>query len=209
MPLDRAALLKQIAESSTSGGGNYIRDSRGRLCVSSFKIEEGFEGTRLVISFYVVASQKIPVFALSDHDGYKKGQPIDVEPYPTGASVNECYMLGDPKKDPGFGRAKAFVLALYGFSASAVSPNELIEVIDELDKHQTARGMIIDYETRRLVTKEKKLEIVVTDFKNVPGSGADGAQTAEDIARYTAWMEQLVAAQPAPTAAAGAAPATA
>lgn len=201
MPLDRAALLKQIAESSTSGGGNYIRDSRGRLCVKSFKLEEGFEGNRCVIEFYVVASSKIPVFALSDHDGYKKGQPIDVEPYPTGASVSECYMLGDPKKDPGFGRAKAFVLALYGFSPSAVSPTDLIDVMDELDRTNAARGMIIDYETRRLVTKEKKLEIVVTDFKNVPGSGPNGAQTAEDIARYSAWMDQLVAAQPAAPAA--------
>lgn len=202
MPLDRAALLKQIAESSTSGGGNYIRDSRGRLCVKRFAIEEGFEGNRVVIEFYVVASQKIAVFALSDHDQYKKGQPIDVEPYPTGSMVSECYMLGDPKKDPGFGRAKSFVLALYGFAPSAVSPSQLIEVMDELDRTNAARGMIIDYQTRRIVTREKKIEIVVTDFSNVPGSGPDGAQTAEDIGRYAAWMEQLVAAAPAAPAAA-------
>lgn len=187
MAMDRAALLRQIAESNASGGGNYFRDSRGRVCVRKTSLETGFGGNRFVIEFMVVSSVKIQVFAIQTKPGQVAGQALDIEPYAPGAIVSEVYMLGDPKKDPGFGKTKKFVMEAYGMTGD-ISPDDLVEVLDELDKNNTARGIILDYATRRIETKTNKEEITVVDFTNVPGSDA-----AEQKAAYVGWMDQMMA----------------
>ena len=204
MAMDRAALLRQIAESTSSGGGNYIRDSRGRLCVKRIAFEEGFGGNRAVAEFVVVSSAKIDVFALTNKDGQTIGAKLDIEPYGVGAEVNELFQFGDPKKDPGFGKFKALVLALYGVSPTGTTPDEIISTMDTLDKTNGARGMLIDYSTRRIITTGKGIEITVTDFTNVPGTGPDGAQTDEQMDQYIAWMDSLRATPTTPNVAGGA-----
>ncbi len=191
MAKTRAELLKAISESSASGGGNYIRDSRGRLVVKRTALETGFNGDRFVVEFIVVSSAKVSVIALTDQNGQTKGAKLDIEPHVTGDAVSEVYMLGDPKKDPGFGKSKSFILALLGLNALEVKAEEIADTMDDLDKTNGARGMVIDYATRRIVTKENKNEITVTDFSNVVGN------TPEDIAAMGTWMDALLAA-PAP-----------
>ncbi len=202
MAKTRAELLKAISESTASGGGNYIRDSRGRLVVKRTALESGFNGDRFVIEFVVVSSTKVSVVALSDQDGQTKGARLDIEPHAVGDEVSELCMLGDPKKDPGFGKAKAFVIALLGLNSLDVKPEEIAETMDDMDKTNGARGMKIDYSTRRIITTTNKKEITVTDFSHVPGLDADGKQTEEEIAAMAAWLEQLKT----PPAAAGYAP---
>ncbi len=210
MALDRAALIKQISESTSSGGGNYIRDSRGILAVKKMFLQEGAAGAppNFIAEFVVVSSMKIPVFALQDGDGHKKGQPLDIEPYPTGASCSVVNSLGNPREDPGFGKTRALILALYGFSPNDVTPAQIGEVLTEIDSTNAAYGWRVSYETRRVITKTNKIEIVVPDFSTFRGgSGAGGEQTDADVQQYRAWIESLYAApavtpqtQPAATA---------
>lgn len=197
MAKSRAELLKAISESTASGGGNYFRDSRGKVVVKKTALESGFNGDRFVIEFIVVSSAPVSVVAMTDQNGQTKGAKLNIEPHAVGDSVSEVYMLGDPRKDPGFGKSKAFILALLNLNASEVTSGEIAETLDEMDKTNGARGMVIDYCTRRLVTKEKGNEITVVDFTNVQGTGPDGSQAPEDIKAMCEWMDALLAA-PAP-----------
>lgn len=193
MAKSRAELLKAISESTASGGGNYIRDSRGRLVVKRTALESGFNGDRFVLEFIVVSSTAISVVALTDQNGQTKGAKLNIEPHSPGDAVSEVYMLGDPKKDPGFGKSKAFILALLGLNQSEVSAGDIADTMDDMDKTNGARGMVIDYATRRIVTKDKGIEITVTDFSNVPGNGENGRQAEADIDAMKAWIDSIMA----------------
>jgi len=188
MAKSRAELLKAIAESTASGGGNYIRDSRGRVVVKRTALETGFNGDRFVVEFIVVSSAAISVVALTDQNGQTKGAKLNIEPHAPGDSVSEVYMLGDPKKDPGFGKAKAFILSLLGLNPSEVTSAEIADTMDDMDRTNGARGMVVDYQTRRLITKESKLEITVANFSNVQGGNSDA-----DVAAMCSWMDALLA----------------
>lgn len=195
MVASRAELMKQIAESSASGGGNHFRDSRGRLALKKFSLESGFKGNRAVADWIVVTSAKVGATYL---DGPNAGKPVNAEPYQTGDEVSDVYMLNDPRKDPGFGKVKALLLALFNINDEAsVSAQDLVDTLDELDKTNSAKGMLVDYTTRRLVTREKKIEIVVVDYSTVLGKGPDGRQSDEEIQAVRAWMDSLLAAAPA------------
>ncbi len=193
MAKSRAELLKAISESTASGGGNYIRDSRGRLVVKRTALESGFNGDRFVVECIVVSSAAVSVVALTDQNGQTKGARLNIEPHAVGDSVSEVYMLGDPKKDPGFGKSKAFILSLLGINPLETTPAEVADTMDDMDKTNGARGMVIDYQTRRIITKEAGKEITVTDFSNVPGNGPGGQQLPEDIKAMCAWMDALLA----------------
>jgi len=203
MAKSRAELLKSIAEATASGGGNYIRDSRGRAVVKRTALESGFNGDRFVVELIIISSAPISVIALTDQNGQTKGAKLNIEPHAVGDQVSEVYMLGDPKQDPGFGKTKAFILALLNLNPLEVSAGDIAETMDDMDKNNGARGMTIDYSTRRIVTKGNGKEITVTDFSNVRGSEADGRQSDAEIAAMCEWMDRLLA-PPAAAAASGA-----
>jgi len=182
-PEKRAKLLNEIADSDVTGGGNNLLDGRGRFVVKRFSLEDGYNGGRAVFEFIVVASQKIPVVEL------KTGKTLDISPNPVASSVSVVNMI--EKYKVALGAVKATVLALY--NEVPESKEELIEILDELDKNNSAYGMVVDYETFRKITDENKVEIVVPKWSYVE-------QTKEDIKAMQNWIEALTTGQPAVTA---------
>ncbi len=182
MAKTRAELLKEIAESTPSGGGNNLRDGRYRFIVKKLALESGFHGPRFGIDLVVKNCAKIAVVEL------KTGKAIDVEPNAVGTDVGIVKMLSGKGnyQPPGFGDTKAFVLALFN-AGEETTNDELVATIDELDKTNSAYGMMIDCTTRRKVSKENEVEMVLQDWFHVE-------QTGEDIAASRKWVTELVTA---------------
>lgn len=191
MAKTRDELLKQIANATPSGGGNNCRDGRYRFAVRKLGLDAGFKGARFDMDLVVVGCQKIPGLV-----ELKTGKAIDVEPNAIGTDVGIVKMLEskEPYEPPGFGDTKAFVLALYGVNESETTSDEIIQLIDDLDKTNCAYGMVIDCVTRRKISEKNKVEMVLQDWFHVQ-------QTPEDIVKTRAWLESLLniatAAKPA------------
>lgn len=180
--MDRATLYKKVAEASATGGGNNLRDGRGRLCVKKLSMEDGFQGARFVAEFVVVASQKISVTE------EKTGKALDIEPNPAGSDVGWVQLFD--KHLSSFGNVKGLLLALFNTSESETDPEDIVETLAEVTEKNAAAGMVIDYVTFRKVTRERGVEIVVPKWSHVE-------QTPEDAIRMRKWMESLVLTQQA------------
>lgn len=177
MAMDRAQLLKKIAGSSMTSGGNNFRDGRGRVAVKKLSLEDGWKGSRFVGEFVVLSSHKIPVTEL------KTGKTLEIEPNPPGSEVSWVQMFD--MHPNAFGSTKQLVLELYGERPEDNSEEEIINTLDDVTKSNSAFGMVIDYETYRKVTKEKGIEVVLVKWRNVE-------QTPQDIANTRAYLESLV-----------------
>jgi len=184
MGLSRADLLKKIASSSASGGGNYLQDGRGRVALKKFSLDNGYKGARCVVDFVVVSSQKIPVQDLESK------KTLDIEPNPPHSSFSQVFMFD--KTEAAFGAVKRLVLALYNIGEDEVDQEELIQAIDELDKTNCAQGKLLDYETYRTLTGNK-IQIVLPRWTHVP-------QDEANIAQVKAWLNSLVQTEVAPAA---------
>lgn len=176
----RAELLKAIAESTPTGGGNNCRDGRYRFVVRKTALESGFKGSRFGIDLVVKNASKMPNLV-----ELKTGKAIDVEPNGVGTDVGIVKMLEGKGnyEPPGFGDTKAFVLALYG-AGEETTPADLVETLDELDRTNAAYGMVIDCSTRRKVSKENEVEMVLQDWFHVE-------QGPADIVENRKWLESL------------------
>src|SRR5579872_1809295 len=159
MPLTREEVLKKIGEATVSGGGNNLRDGRGRLALRKFALESGFHGSRAVAEFIVVASQKKQVVSV------KTGKPLDIEPNAPGTDVSIVNMLD--KHASAFGNVKDLVLHLVG--VEDCTQEELVSTITDLEAG-AANGRVIDYDTYRKETKENKVEIVLPKWYSVEQS---------------------------------------
>lgn len=175
MDAARKALLKKIAEASVSGGGNNIRDGRGRLIIKRLALESGFKGQRFVAEFTVQNSQKMAV------SSQKTGEKLDIEP--NGPMTDVSWVQLFDEHPNAVGNVKGFILALYGETAEP-SIDEFMQVLDEVTGKNTAQGMAIDFETYRKVTKKSGVEIVVPKWFTVQ-------QSDTDIAQAKAWLESL------------------
>lgn len=193
MAKTRAELLKEIAESTPTGGGNQHRDGRYRFVVRKLALEAGFKGSRFGIDLVVKNASKMPNLV-----ELKTGQVIDVEPNGVGTDVGIVKMLegNESYQPPGFGDTKAFVLALFG-AAEDTSAADLVETLDELDRTNSAYGMVIDCSTRRKISTKNKVEMVLQDWFHVE-------QSREDIIENRKWVESLTATPTAPSAPAAA-----
>lgn len=183
MAKSRAELLAEIAGSTPSGGGNNMRDGRYRFIVKKTSLPPpGFHGPRWDIDLVVKHAAKVAVVEL------KTGKALDVEPNAIGTEVGLAKMLTGKGNypAPGLGDTKAFVLALYDAPAET-SQAELITTLDELDSKNSAYGMAIDCVTRRKVSKENEVEMVLQDWSHV-------VQTAEEIIANRKWVEALTTA---------------
>lgn len=189
MAKSREELLAEIAGATPTGGGNNLRDGRYRLAVRKTALESGFKGARWGMDFVVAACSKMPGLV-----ELKTGRPIDIEPNAVGTDVGIVKMLTTDKsyQAPGLGDAKSFVLALFGIPMSDATPADLLSMLDELDKSNSGYGMVIDCVTRRKVSGENEVEMVLQDWHHVPG------QTAEHILATRKWIESITAAPAAP-----------
>lgn len=184
--MDRSALLKKIAESSASGGGNNLRDGRGRLVVKKLSLDDGFKGARFVTEAVVIASSKIPVTEL------KTGKTLDITPNEVGSDLSIVHMLD--KHESAFGNVKGFVLELFGEQDDSTNTTEFYDTLKELTEENAAHGMVIDYSTYRKITSVNKVEIVLAKWSRVE-------QTPADIKRMREWLVSLTLAQQAANAA--------
>lgn len=170
----RKELLKKIASSTPSSGGNNLLDGRGRLVVKKLELADGYEGDRLVAKFVVLSSSKIPVTS------QKTGQALDISPNPPLSELGIPYMF---KHDAAFGAAKGLVLSLFG--ETDATDDEFLEALDAVTgPDNMARGRVIDYATYRKITRENKIEIVVPEWSTVE-------QTDADIEKMQAWLDAL------------------
>lgn len=189
MAKTRAELLQQIADATPTGGGNNCSDGRYRFIVRKTGFGDGFNGARWDLDLVVYANAKIPVIGL---EGPNKGKTLDIEPNGVGSDVGIVKMLttDKPYAAPGLGDTKAFVLALFG-ATEDVDKQELVQALDELDRTNSGYGMAIDCVTRRKVSKENKVEMVLQDWFHVE-------QTPEEILKNRKWVESLVQQVAAP-----------
>lgn len=178
---DKKKILKKIAESSVSGGGNNIRDSRGRLVVKKLALEDGFKGSRFVAEFIVVGSNKVHVTSL------KTGNILDIAPHTVGEEVSWVQMLDE--HDSAFGNVKGFILELFG--EKEASNDEIFETLtricglsDDPKDNVDCSGMAVDYDTYRKVTRANQIEITLIKWKHVE-------QEDGDVSAMRKWMTDL------------------
>lgn len=183
MGMDRKALLRKIAESSVTSGGNNIRDGRGRLAIKKLSLEDKFNGAVFVAEFVVVSSSKIPVTALS---GPNAGKALDIEPNEPASEVSWVQLLD--KHINALGNVKGFVLEIYGFKADEITNDDFMDTLDVLTKENKAEGMLLDFSTYRKVTDTNKVEIVIPKWSSVD-------QSEEDIKNTKKWLVSLLATQ--------------
>jgi hypothetical protein len=169
------AIFKKVAKAKATAGGNYIRDGKGRLILDKMKVDySDTNGHVFIAEFVVESSTKVPVTSL------KTGEKLDIEPNPPGSTCSIVHKLD--KQLAAAGNMKAFVLTLLGYDESQVSDTEFAETLEESCPEQgetPLRGMAIDYETFRRVTKEKKEEIVLPKWTHVPLDGANIEEVRE------------------------------
>lgn len=178
--MSRSEIIAKVAKSNASaGGGNNLRDGRGRLVVKRLSFDNGFNGDRFSSEFIVFGSNKIAVTEL------KTGKALDIEPNAIGTDVSVVQMLD--KHENAWGNVKGFVLALFGVDGSTVTEKDLADTLDEITSSENAAaGMVIDFDTYRKVTKKNSVEIVIPRWYRVP---------TQNIAEMRAWMESLTIGQ--------------
>lgn len=183
----RKALMEKLSKAKAGGVGNNFKDGKYRLAVKKMGLEDGFKGTRFQTTFVVAASRKVPVICL------KENKALDVDPNPVGSDVDWMAMDLDKTDSAGPGNVRRLICDL--FDKRDLSDEEYIETLAEmcdLDENGDAlaaplhasKGMLIDMETVRIITKTNKVEIVVPKWSHVPFSTYD--QNA-----VSAWIDQV------------------
>jgi hypothetical protein len=161
------SFAKELASAKTSGGGNFIKDGRGKLIVKSAAIVSGHKDKK---TFIVEAYVKESASTMTDRDG----KPVP--PNAPGSTVSYVQLLST--YDSAKGNAKMACLAILGPDSAAKDEDGLAADISELlnldDKGYTrkgvaciARGVEIAYETRRQWTKDGKTELTLPTFTHV------------------------------------------
>jgi hypothetical protein len=184
--MDRA-LFDLIGSAKSTAGGNYIRDGKGRLIVDRIALENKTGGAFFIAEFVVESSEKVPVTSLLTNT------KLEIEPNGPGTSCSVVTPINNPKIKSGPGNAKAFVLSLLGYTEDQVSTEQFREVMGQIiGKEQPARGMAVDYETYRKLTRgEPVRELVLTRWTSVDNKGAN---SPEAIAKRRAELEKRSAA---------------
>lgn len=163
--MDRA-LFNLVGTSKATGGGNRIVDGKGRLIVSKIRCQQKTNGPFFIAEFVVESSAKVPVVSLLS------GQKLDIEPNLPGSTCSAVIPMNDPNVKSGPGNIKALVLALLGYSEAEVDakPGSLADALAKLDsKEQPGRGMLLDYETyRKLTKKAPQKEMTLVKWTHVP-----------------------------------------
>lgn len=134
-------VFQKIANSRASGGGNYIRQGKGRLIVKSLTLPTLYGGDTFIAEFMVKNSESIP--GATDN---KTGKPEFANP--SGTTVSYVQQLDKFESAPG--NVKGFILKLDGSDDDGDFAGLLKTYVNEDPKAgavNPAKGFEIDYET--------------------------------------------------------------
>jgi len=148
------ALLKKIAKSRSTKGGNNIRDGKYLFEVKNIICERKEEGETFIVEFNCVTSEPSP--GNFEHAGKAcwPDKPGAVEVKPNAVGSSPSYVLNLDKNKSAGGNVKAFIIALVGgedFSEeNDAAVADFVSTVDEaIGKPQPCRGMLIAAETFR------------------------------------------------------------
>lgn len=135
-------IFRKIAKSRATGGGNYIRQGKGRLIVKSLTLPDLYNGDTFIAEFQVKASESVPGATGKD------GKPELANP--PGSSCSYIQQLKKFESAPG--NVKGFLERLDG--SADMSEGEFEELLASMvnddpkaGEVNPARGFEIDYET--------------------------------------------------------------
>jgi hypothetical protein len=180
--MDRA-IFDLIGNAKSTAGGNYIRDGKGRLIIDRIALENKTGGAFFIAEFVVEKSEKVPVTSLLNN------QKLEIEPNGPGTSCSVVTPINNPKIKSGPGNAKAFILSLLGYTEDQVSTDQFRETMTQLvGKDQPAKGMVLDYETYRKLTRDAPVkELVLPRWTHV---APEAGNSAAEIAKRRAELEK-------------------
>jgi hypothetical protein len=156
-------------------------------------LEDGFKGMRFQCTFTIVNSQKIAVVELTTN------KALDVTPNPVGSDVDWLAMDLDKEDSVGPGNVRRLIMDL--FNKRELSDEEYMETLGEMcdfgpdgepleNPENLAKGLLLDMETVRIVTKKNKKEIIVCKWSHVPDESYDQRAVAT-------WIDSVAAQQQA------------
>jgi hypothetical protein len=189
----RKAIMDKLAKARPSGVGNNFKDGKYRLAVKKMGLEDGFKGMRFQCTFTIVNSQKIAVVELTTN------KALDVTPNPVGSDVDWLAMDLDKEDSVGPGNVRRLIMDL--FNKRELSDDEYMETLGEMcdfgpdgepleNPENAAKGLLLDMETVRIVTKKNKKEIIVCKWSHVPDESYDQKAVAT-------WIDSVAAQQQA------------
>ena len=160
-----ADLLKQMAHTSASGGGNYItKHGKYRLVLKSMEIDSKFGGDTFVAELYIEKAEKIG----SD------------EPHAAGTTISFVQQFKDDKvrRQMAMANTKAFILALTNEEDFAETDEAAAtEFIKNLEmacgKDNPLRGAAVDCETYSKLTKDKSKTLILPKWIAIGDQNAD------------------------------------
>ena len=163
-------LARQIANASTTGGGNWIRHGLYLFVVERLLLKQGYKGVSFIAELRVKVAQ-------ATVDG--------VVPNPVGSSCSNVQSLSNPATPNAMGAVKAFILTLLGITES--TEDEFVRAFEELvGPTQLARGLVVACETYDHTTQKGK-EIVLPKWSHV-------VQAPEEITAERAALDRGAAA---------------
>lgn len=195
---NRKALLQKLSKAKASGGAwENFKDGKYRLVVKAMALEDKRKETIFKTIFTVMNAIKIAVQSV------KTGEKLDIEPNRAGSDVDWIQTEIDGSNSEAMGPANIRRFMMDLFNKKEISDDEYYETLAEmcdLDEEgdplkvplELAKGMVIDMETVRIVTKKNKVEIIVPKWSYVK-------QSEEERIQMIGWLNQ-VAAQTALTA---------
>ncbi len=205
---NKLAFLQGLSKAKPSGGAyDNFKDGKYRLCVKKMCFEDKLKETIFKCTFTVMSATKIAV------QSAKTGEKLDIEPNRPGSDVDWVAVKLTEIDAPGPGNIRKLMMDL--FNKREISNEEYFETLAEMTDYdeageplkeplELAKGLVIDMETTRIVTKTKKIEIVVCKWSFVPSAVEKGVQTEAERLAMVGWLNQVAAANAAATAPAAA-----
>ena len=170
----RKALLKKLAAAKSAGVGNKVRDGKYRWAVKKMAVESGHKGNRFQMELVVMKAAKIRVVSPANPPKKMEETYPDVEPDSVGSTIDWLQML-DKKDSPGPGNVRRMIEDLFGKKEDDDAYFETLAEVCDLDEDgepldeplNLVKGMVIEGETLRIITKENKVEITVIKWSHV------------------------------------------
>jgi hypothetical protein len=159
-------VFKKIAESTPTGGGNYLTYGAGRLLVHRISFDRKRSGEAFILEGEIVQNKKNHLTEECDPPGSKR-----------------TFMQNGFGTDNGSeGRTKAVILALAGLPEKTPPDLFVAELEKFCDEKNPGRGMLLDFASYNVETK-KGVKLPGFNWVHVK-------QTPEEIAAIRAEMDK-------------------
>lgn len=203
MSLELFAKIGKAAPAAN--GGNRLRHGRGRAAISSFTARTGYKGNSVITSFNVVRCEpthpgiepnpvgstwdKVEKLEKQGADGRIKAMVrtlFGADKVSADLIVKVMGRVGIDAKTATAHLQQQLPLAMQAFALNEADALETLLLQVCADGAQPLRGMLIDYETYDVETKETHTKIVACNWSHVPG------QTDESIKATRAMLDGAV-----------------